>query len=127
MALDVELQDGKDYLLATVTGGYDLNEAVERFSDVILACRRWGQNRVLIDYRSLDGKIGAIEEIIYATGVGEVYRTHLEAGGVPLRMAFLGNPSFIRSWVPSEDVAKSYDLEAHATLDLDEALEWLAR
>ncbi len=94
---------------------------------MLLACRRSEQNQVLIDYRGLAGESGAIEEIIYATGIGDLYRMHLEAGGAPLRFAYLGNPSFIRSWVPGADVARSYDLEFCVTIDIDEALEWLAQ
>ncbi len=127
MAFYVEMAERPDYLLVTVTGSYDLDEAIERFGSVLLACRRSGQNQILVDYRGLTGESGAIEEIIYATGIGDLYRMHLEAGGAPLRIAYLGTPSFIQSWVPGVEVAKGYDLEVCVTIDLDEALEWLAQ
>jgi hypothetical protein len=78
--MEVEYESRTDYLLVTVTGSYDLDEAIERFS---------------------------------------------EAGGAPLRMAYVGNPSFIRSWLPGVEIARNHDLDACATTDFDEALEWL--
>lgn len=57
---------------------------------VIAACRQTGVSKVLIDYRDLDGELGAVQDILYAQAVLEFYKQHRLSCGRPLRTAILG-------------------------------------
>ena len=126
MSLSVEIEPKSEYLLVNVTGQYDLDEAVERFAEVVFACRKHDLNKVLVDYRTLEGETAKVQEIIYALRGGEFYRQHLEAGGVPLKMAYVSNDKHILSWTPGSDMAEKFGLEVFRTTDLNQAIEWLS-
>ena len=67
-----------------------------------------------------------VQEIIYAMGVGELYSQHLATGGSRLKIAYVGNESFIRSWAPGKDIAEKYRLDVFITTNLNQAIEWLS-
>jgi hypothetical protein len=126
MTLSVEIEAKPEYLLSKVTGQFDMNEAMEVFPEVILACRRYELNKVLADIRALEGETAMVEEIMYAMGIGKLHSQHLEIGGAPLKIAYVGNESFIRSFNPGPDVAEKYGLEVFLTTNLNQAIEWLS-
>jgi hypothetical protein len=126
MALSLDIKTRPGYIQFNVTGQFDMLEAIERFPEVIFACRQYDINKVLIDHRSVEGESAMVQEIIYATGIGELYSQHLAIGGAPLKIAYVGNESFIRSWMPGQDVAESYGLEVFPTTNLNQAIEWLS-
>ena len=126
MPLSVEIESKPEYLYVNVTGQYDLEEAIERFTEVILACRQHDLNKVLVDYRTLEGETAKVQEIIYAMRAGEIYRQHLTAGGGSLKMAYVSSDTQILSWTPGRDMAEKYGLEVFRTTDLNQAIEWLS-
>jgi hypothetical protein len=122
-----EFHDRGDHVLIVATGDFDLDEAVARLGDIFQACRHWGRDRVLMDTRGLEGEMDTTQEMAYASGWARHYQAHLGAGGHPLRMAFVGNAPFIKTWQPGINLAKKEGMDAHATTDMEEALEWLRR
>ena len=112
-------------MVFTVTGSYDLSEAIERFPMVIAACRQTGVSKVLIDYRDLDGEIGAAQDILYAQAVLEFYKQHRLSGGRPLGIVFLGPE--LKPWSDGEEIVKNEGPEVLVTIDYDEASDWLFR
>ena len=122
-----EFRDMGDHVLVVATGTFDLDQAVGRFPEILRACRHWGRDRVLIDNRALEGKMDTSQEMTYASGVVRHYEAHLRSGGSPLRMVFVGNPSFIKTWQPGINLARKEDMDVHATTDMDQALVWLRR
>ena len=121
--LNVGVEQKPDHLVFTVTGTYDINEAIERFPMVLTACRQTGLSRVLIDYRDLDREAWATQDILYAQGVGDFYKQHLSTGGEPIRIAFIGREP--KAWEDGEAIGKEYGLDTLTTTDYNEGLNWL--
>ena len=126
MGMQVEFSDAGDYVLATVTGSYDLDEAVDWFGHLIAACRKLGKEKALIDYRTMTGVRGGIEEALYIEGVADLYRIHLSAAGAPLKLAYLAAPSWAESVISGAETAQRIGLDVFLTTELDEALQWLS-
>jgi hypothetical protein len=127
MALDVKFEERPDYMLVSVSGEYDMEEAIERFAVVIAACRRLNLTKVLIDFRTLPGERAMVQQVMYAMGVGGLHQQHLSASGTPLRVAYVGDASVVKPSNPGLDVVKGYGMDALVTANLDEAVDWLSR
>jgi hypothetical protein len=123
--LEMEVTRKSDYLVFTVTGKYNLHEAIERFPMVLAACRQTGLSRALIDYRDLEVEAWATQDILYAQGVGDYYKQYLSTGGGAIRVAFLAPEP--RPWQDGEAIAEGYGLDALTTTDYNQALNWLFR
>jgi hypothetical protein len=50
MALSLDIMKKPGHIQVNVTGQFDMKEAVERFPEVIFACRQYDINMVLIDF-----------------------------------------------------------------------------
>lgn len=127
MPLKREFHIREGHLLVVVAGSFDVDDALERFPAIFHACRRTGQDRVLIDNRALEGRMNTSEEMTYAAGVLGHYEAHLRAGGSPVKLAYVANSSFIKTWQPGVNMAKKEGLDVFATAEMSEAEEWLAR
>ncbi len=73
----------------------------------------------------LTSHLAAIEKVIYAIGIKEHYEKHLDTGGQPLRIAYVGKAPQISTYEPGLDLAKSEQLPFTVTTNLDKALAWL--
>ena len=122
MPINFETQKQDDYLVFTVTGTYNLNEAIDKFPLVIATCRQMGVSKALIDYRSLAGDIPTTLDFLYTIQAIEFYKTHLSAGGAPIKFVFLGSDP--KPWPLGEEIAKSYGMEVLVTYDFQKAVEW---
>jgi hypothetical protein len=125
VTLDIEITQKVDHLQVDVSGTYDMREAIDRFPLVIAACRLTGLDKALIDFRQLEGETAAIQKLIYAIEVTEYYQKHLDSGGQPLRIAYLGQAPLVSTYEPGLDLARQEQLPFTLTTDLDEALSWL--
>ena len=125
MSLDIEIVQEPTHLRVEVTGVYDMNDAIARFPLVISACRLTGRNKVLIDFRRLRGDIAAIEKVIYSESIKEQYAQHLEYGGEPLRVAYLGAAHQVSTYEPGLELAESEGLPFTLTTEMEDAMRWL--
>ena len=125
MPLEVEMQQRSDYLVFIITGIFSIQEAIERFPMVVAGCNQTNLDKAIIDYRAVEGPKISTEEIIYAMGAAEIYQQHLSAGGIPLRIAFVGKKDNLRPWGPGEKMATNLGMQVLVTADYDEAVNWL--
>ncbi|MFC1563570.1 hypothetical protein ACFL6G_01480 [candidate division KSB1 bacterium] len=125
MALEVNFIPNTDYLLVNVSGIYDMPGTVDEFALVISTCRKKNHNKVLIDYRQLDGDIAATEKMIYTMKIIDLLKTHYKSGGQQLFIAFLGKIPQISTFEPGADLADQEGWPYILTKDIDEALSWL--
>ncbi|OVE81714.1 hypothetical protein BVY04_02665 [bacterium M21] len=125
MPIDIEIVVHDDYLEVDVTGEYDEDEASDKFTQVLLACRKQEKNKILFDYRRLEGDTAAIEKVLYAFTVHEHYEHHLEQGGRPLRLAYLGDEHAVNSFVAGLAMSHQKGAPFLMTHDREEAWEWL--
>ena len=114
-----------DYLLVEVLGTYEAAGAVDLFPLVLSTCRLNAADKVLIDYRRMDGDLTDGGKAVYALAILQQYQGHLADGGKPLRVAYLGQPHQVSPDEPGAVIAKQRDLPFRVTTDLGEALSWL--
>ena len=84
MSIEANIIEHDTYLEVVVTGTYDMQEAIDRFPNVISACKSTGLSRVVIDFRDLVGIPAATQKIIYAFGIQDHYENYIANGGAPL-------------------------------------------
>jgi len=128
MVVQIKFDVAGNRLIVRVTGDYyDADESVKKFSSILLYCRTYSIDEVLIDFRELGGNGYATSEIMYAFHVARLYREHIAGGGEPLRIAYLGPTTYIKGWMPGLGVARAGGLQIIATTELAKAVEWLER
>lgn len=123
MAVDVEFIAHNEYLEAIVTGAYDLNEAINKFSKLLDLCRVTGLDKVIIDYRELQREDSAVFKGLYAVRIEELYLNYIKSGGHELEIAYLG--PYILPYEPGMEIAKQGELPIKLFDSPDEAMEWL--
>ena len=123
--MHIKLVQHKDYLEVMVTGQYDHQKALNRFPLVINTCRLLGLNRALVDFTELQGNIAATLKVLYTVKIKEYYDDHIESGGKPLKIAYVGSSDKIGSYEPGSEVARVVHLPTKLTANKDEALIWL--
>ena len=112
-------------LVVTASGAFDLSLSVNKFSSILSFCRMYSLDQVLIDFRDMDDKMFATAEIMYAHNISRLYQQHLEQGGEPVRIAYLGPDTYIRDSMPGLGIARAGGLEVLTTSDFPMALQWL--
>ena len=123
MSMKVETQKQDDYLVFTVSGTYDLNDAIDKFPLVIAACRQTGVFKALIDHRGLMGDIPATLDILYSLQAVEFYQAYLSSGGTPIKFAFVGKDP--RPWAAGEEISRDFGVEVLVTNEYQKAIDWL--
>ena len=96
--------------------GPDRLSFLERFEDLLTAARIHDLREAVVDYRALGGQGSAVQEILYALRVADLYHEHLVAGGRPLRLAYVGSAAFVGGWAPGLAAAREAGLDAFVTL-----------
>jgi len=125
MSLDIKIVQHDDYLEAVVSGTYDMQAAAARFPLVMAACRLAGVPRALIDFRELAGMPAATEQVLYVFDIQDQYQSHLDAGELPLRIAYLGTPRQVSVNDPSLQIVRQHNLPFDLFADFDAAMAWL--
>lgn len=88
MAIIIDTKRHKDFLEIIVTGSYDLNQAINKFSQIYLYCNIAGLQKVLIDYRELQKNTGDTEKYLFGAGIADSYNNYLSSGGMSCNLLF---------------------------------------
>ena len=113
-----------DYLEFVITGSYDLNEAIDKFTFVLALCKLTGHKKVLIDYRQLIYQVGSTEKSLYAISIEGKYLQYLQSGGHELQIAYV-SPS-VTSYEPGAVIGRNIELLQFELFNKpNEALDWL--
>jgi hypothetical protein len=123
--LEVRIVQQESHLDVLVWGQYSMEEAIDRFPGVILTCRLTGVDKVLIDYTRLKGDMAAIQKVIYAMEIIDLYEKHLSSRGRPLQIAWVGAPDKVSSYEPGAELAERQGYPFRLFRDTAEAMEWL--
>ena len=125
--MKIEMTQHEDYLEVIVTGQFDHQKAFAQIThaNIINKCRLVGKNKALIDFSKLEGDIAASIKVLYTMKISELYNNHLESGGMPLKIAYLGSPSMVSSDEPGSKIARREGLPTKLTTSKKEALLWL--
>lgn len=121
--MEIKTAKRNNYLEVTVSGLYDLNDAVDQFSYVLEECRRLELNKLLIDFRKLDGTESATLKSFYTFGTAEQYYKYLASGGQKLQFVYLA--PVLTTFEPGMEIADQKKLPAKLFDNLNEALKWL--
>lgn len=111
------------YLDVTVTGAFELDEAIEGFQQILDGCRATGLTAALVDFSGIVWKQSATFRVMFAMSARERYDRYLADGGKRMRMAFLGGERSFLSWQPGVEIAAAPGLGTFT--DRDAALAWL--
>lgn len=82
-------------------------------------------DQVLIDFRNLNDTMFATAEIMYAHNISRLYQQHLNQGGNPVRIAYLGPDTYISDSMPGLGIAQAGGLNVLTTSEFPAAVEWL--
>lgn len=123
MAIEIQIIQHSGFLEIIVTGSFDLNDALYKFPHVLDVCRLTGLEKVLIDYRELEGGGGGTEKSLYAFGIVDHYKKYLKQGGSELQFAYLA-PT-ITSYEPGAEIGQQSEFPMKLFDKHNDALEWL--
>jgi len=112
-------------LVVSVSGGFDADDSVSKFESILLFCRTGALDRVLIDFRELEKDSFATADLLYAYNVAGIYERYLAEGGEPLKMAYVGPPTYGTGSIPAVRVARESGLDVILTSEMSEAMDWL--
>lgn len=122
MNFDSKMVENSGCLEIVVTGPYDLDEAIQKFPQVLEYCRHAGITCVLVDYSALPDQILETEIIIYTYRLEESYREYRNTGGHEVRFAFVGGENMDH---PAVELIEKGDLPFRLFYNWFEAFEWL--
>ena len=125
MSLKVDIIQHKEYVEANVSGEYDMQEAIDKFSMVLNACKISSRPKVLVDFRELDGNIYAVQKIIYSLKVIDKIYNYFASRGKDLQFAYVGKAPQVSTYEPGLEIAERQAIQAIVTDDINEAFEWL--
>ena len=124
MVLDVKTIQHDSYLELIVGGIYDLQDALEKFTHLMDACKTKGIHRVMIDCREIKGEPHATERILYAFGVEKDYMEILKSAGQEIKIAYIDRDRD-NSYQPDIEHGKQYNLPIKVFTDPKSAHKWL--
>jgi len=125
MSFKVAIIRHKEYVEAIVSGEYDMQEAVDKFTLVLGACQITGLSKVVIDFRKLHGDIYAVQKIMYTQQVIDKIKNYFASGGKDLQIAYVGKAPQVSTYEPGLEMAEREEIQAIVTDDINEAVEWL--
>jgi len=125
MAIEVKVNQYGNFMEVIVTGTYDMQDAINRFPEVLSACRLSGISKVIIDFRRMEGVPAATEKALYGFGVQDHYRKHLLIGGQKVRVAYLGKSPFVSTYDPGLQIVRDSNMPFELFTNIEEAREWL--
>ena len=123
MELDFRMTEDSGCLEVVVSGSFDLDEAIEKFANVMGSRHQLGITKLLVDYTELNEQILVSEKIIYSYCIKDYYRVCRETRSPEIQMAFVFQS--IMDNDPCADLAKTYDLPLSSFDDRGEAFGWL--
>jgi hypothetical protein len=66
MSFDVKIEHKKSFILATFSGDFDLEDALEKFNEILEAASEKNVSKILIDHRKISSQKSFIDEATYA-------------------------------------------------------------
>ena len=121
--MDIETNKHNDYFEVTVSGLYDLNDALHAFPHVLEECRRARLDKLLIDFRELEGAESATLKGLYAFGIEEHYLKYLDSGGHKLQIAYVA--PIVTTFEPGKEIVEQRKLPFKLFDNLNNAIKWL--
>lgn len=114
-----------ELLKVLVSGLFNLQDAIDRFLEVLAFSHNAKIFKVLIDFRKLGGIPFATEKSLYAIKGVELYNQYLVSGGQPLKFAYIGSAPIVSSFKPGLEIARNSGIEVDLFEDIEKAFEWL--
>ena len=125
MSIHIETIQHEDHIRIVMSGPFETQEAIQVFTDVFAMSRITDLSKILIDYRSLQCIPAATEKLLCSINIEQQYNEHLNSGGQPLRVAYLGSAPAVGSYRPGHDWMKIANLPFHVFTDEKKAYQWL--
>jgi len=111
------------YFEVIVIGDYDLDSAVARFPQILMACKISRIKNILVDFSQVTGSFGNSFSGLYALKVEVEYRKYLNSGGHELKIAYF-SPS-ASEHISGEEIAVKGENPFKLFDNKKDALKWL--
>ena len=118
--MNLKIEPRPEYLLATLSGPFDLPQSLNAIREIFAACGSHGLRKILFDMRTVEGNLNLMDRFDLGRGAAELQR-------VPLRVAVLAREDQVWPDRFAETVANNRGLVTKVTTDQAEALAWLNR
>ncbi|MDD4870272.1 MAG: hypothetical protein PHR77_06905 [Kiritimatiellae bacterium] len=126
MNMDLRITVKNEYIVVVVTGAYERNEAVNRIDQILNACVEHKKTRLLVDVRSVEGKMSVEETFFYAEEFSKKYINLVSEGKLShVKVAYVGNYPLLDKGSLGETVAVNRGIDGKVTDNIDEAISWL--
>ena len=123
MSLQMQISTHPEHLEVSVSGSFDLENAVGLLQEVMVTAKDANRQNVLIDLRGMDGTPTTIESYNYGKFVADQLRDiRFGKVGQNLKLAYVAEFPMAKF---AEDVARNRGAVAFLSKDYGEALEWL--
>jgi hypothetical protein len=120
MTANLQIIPKDGYLLAVVTGEYNLAEAKDHFMQILAACRERNVFKIVVDVREVvvPGSMTTMSRFEFAAFLAR------NAGGT-LHIAYVGSKAHVDPTRFGETVARNRGLNLKITTDMADAIAWL--
>lgn len=123
--MQVKFKCMPDHLLATMTGEYELMQAIDSFRRGLGHCKANGYNNFLVDCRDSSAAKYATEKALYTLEVLDLYRKYVNGINREIRVAYLADPEHLSTFEPSHDLANIFGLPVNTFTSPEETEAWL--
>jgi len=123
MSISYEITVLPTHILVTGAGSYDLAEVERALEKVFAAASSHQQSKILIDVRKVTGNLSLAQRYEFGETVAKLYSRR--PAGSFCQIALVGNESLLDVEHFGETVAVNRGVPYKATMDMQEALDWL--
>ena len=124
MSLTIEIEPKKKYLKILVSGSYISHEAVEEIAAVLTACSRNKLNKVLVDFRDVNGSLTMADRDEFLQSLIKQHLQFRKIHGIALKIAFVGPESMIMNGY-AELLTEKTSITVKSLTDITQAIIWL--
>ena len=79
MNLEAKIENKGSYILATISGDFDLNKSLELFIEILKAASDKKLSKILIDFRRMSSRPSYLDELTYATKTAKFWRDFMRS------------------------------------------------
>jgi hypothetical protein len=127
MSLDAKIENKESYILATISGDFDLGKALELFTEILKAASDKNLAKILIDFRRMSTRPSYVDELTYAIKAAKFWRDFMRSSkSKNPKLAYVADQILDsdRSGVLTAENRGAFNFEIFQ--DIGKAKEWLS-
>ncbi len=125
MTIELRVISDKEYIHATATGSFDMDEVGRHIKDVISRSFTLGKRKIVVDFSQLEGEIFPIQRALVGLSIAEISSQSSDHQNDALRIAFVASKGYQTETAPGVAHLRKSGIDAMITTDLVEAISWI--